>query len=161
MNHQFLKKRISKKPLFVTKEGLDTIKRYLDEITFKRQKAIQKLCEMDVSDRRDANTAEELQALQQSDSEIDTITMILHTARPLIKPQHPTVIALGCTVTLQANGIDSTYTIVDSIETDPETRKISEDSPLGKALLAKKVGDFVALTTQSQKQRVYKVLAIE
>ena len=53
-------------------------------------------------------------------------------------------ITIGCTVTVQgADGKEASYKIVGSQEADPMDGKISDESPFGKAMLGKKVGDVV------------------
>jgi transcription elongation factor GreA len=50
---------------------------------------------------------------------------------------------IGCEVTVHASGQEHTFTIVGEFEADPIKKKISHDSPLGKALMGKKVGETV------------------
>jgi transcription elongation factor GreA len=50
---------------------------------------------------------------------------------------------IGSEVTIHANGVEHTYTVVGEFEADPLKKKISHDSPLGKALMGKKAGDTV------------------
>ncbi len=58
-------------------------------------------------------------------------------------------VALGRTVTFVElpDGEEETYTIVGSAEADPFEGKISNDSPIAKSLLGKKVGDQVSVQT--------------
>lgn len=53
------------------------------------------------------------------------------------------VVQVGSTVTVKKNGEKFTYAIVGSNESNPLERKISNESPLGKAFLGRKVGDKV------------------
>ena len=69
-------------------------------------------------------------------------------------------IDIGCRVTLHINGKKDVYTIVGEWEADPKQRKISHSSPLGKALLGKKVGDRVEVAAPAGKI-VYKIMQIE
>jgi transcription elongation factor GreA len=56
------------------------------------------------------------------------------------------VIALGAVVTVTKNdGSVSTFTIVDSLEASPHDGRISEDSPIGSALLGRKVGETISV----------------
>lgn len=59
------------------------------------------------------------------------------------------IVSIGSTVTVQKNGADATYTIVGSNESNPAERKISNESPLGRAFLGKKAGDKVSVNTPS------------
>ncbi|MEK7608317.1 MAG: transcription elongation factor GreA [Patescibacteria group bacterium] len=51
------------------------------------------------------------------------------------------VVQVGSTVTVKKNGSIFTYAIVGSSESNPEEKKVSNESPIGRALLGKKVGD--------------------
>jgi transcription elongation factor GreA len=54
-------------------------------------------------------------------------------------------VILGCRVTVVEDGFDpETYTIVGSAEANPGDGRISNESPLGKALMGHKVGDVVS-----------------
>lgn len=54
---------------------------------------------------------------------------------------------LGSTVTLSLNGDQETYQVVGSVESDPLEGRISEDSPLGRALLGHVAGELVRWTS--------------
>jgi transcription elongation factor GreA len=58
-------------------------------------------------------------------------------------------VGLGARVTLMERGVDTpeTYQIVGSVEADPANGRISNESPIGKALLNHRVGDEVAVST--------------
>ena len=66
------------------------------------------------------------------------------------------VVNIGCTVTLQYEGDDEVeeYRIVGSQEADPFNNKISNESPIAAAILNKKVGETVEVTSP---QGVYNV----
>jgi transcription elongation GreA/GreB family factor len=59
------------------------------------------------------------------------------------KPPHPTTVAFGCSVTVIVTGKSHTYTIVSQYESDPKAGKLSLESPIGAALMNKKVGDTI------------------
>ncbi|HAA64119.1 MAG TPA: transcription elongation factor GreA, partial [Thermoanaerobacter sp.] len=56
-------------------------------------------------------------------------------------------VSIGCTVKVydESYNEEVEYTIVGSAEADPMNNKISDESPIGKALLGKKVGDVVSV----------------
>ncbi|MCH7951921.1 transcription elongation factor GreA [Patescibacteria group bacterium] len=62
-----------------------------------------------------------------------------------------TTVDLGCKVTIHGNGKSHTYTIVGEWEADPKEKKISHQSPLGKALVGKKKGDEVEIEAPAGK----------
>lgn len=65
----------------------------------------------------------------------------------------PNVVSVGKTITYTEVGTDDpeTYTIVGSDESDPLNGKISNDSPIAQALLGKKKGETVSITTPGGK----------
>ena len=69
-------------------------------------------------------------------------------------------VVIGDTVEIEivANGQHATYTIVGTIESDPFNGKISNASPLGSALIGKKVGDIVDIKTEKTEYQI-KVIA--
>jgi transcription elongation factor GreA len=67
---------------------------------------------------------------------------------------------VGCVVTVKKNGVTMPYSIVGTYEAKPEERKISDESPLGKAFMNKKAGDTVTVTTPAG-TTTYEILKIE
>ena len=61
--------------------------------------------------------------------------------------QHSSSVRLGCTVVVEAESRRREYTIVGSAEADPATGRISNESPVGKALIGRRVGDSVQVMT--------------
>jgi len=59
----------------------------------------------------------------------------------IIKPKNNSAVQIGHTVTVQIEDKEKTYQILGSTETDPGNGIISHNSPLGLALLDKRVGD--------------------
>lgn len=70
-------------------------------------------------------------------------------------------IGAGCTVKLESLGREVEFDIVSSVESDPEKRKISDESPLGSALKGKKSGDTVEIKTPNGLTAKYKVLSVK
>lgn len=68
-------------------------------------------------------------------------------------------VTLGSTVTLEVNGNTEKFTLVETLEANPMEGKISNESPIGKALIGKKVGDKIAITASPKK--IYKIKKIE
>ena len=70
-------------------------------------------------------------------------------------------VALGSRVTISADGSgEQTYTLVGAAEANPREGRISNESPLGKALLGSQVGDEVRVAAP-EGDIVYQVLAVE
>lgn len=70
------------------------------------------------------------------------------------------VVSVGGTVVVESKGKEKTFTIVGSNEADPPTGKISNESPIGEALLGKKKGDEVSVETPGG-VTVYKVKEVK
>ena len=67
---------------------------------------------------------------------------------------------VGCKVTLHGNGKKDMFTVVGEWEADQKEKKISHESPLGRALMGKKSGDSVEVEAPAGKI-LYKILHIE
>ncbi len=68
----------------------------------------------------------------------------------LIKPpkkEKQNIIDLGATVLVEINGEIDEFRLVGTLEADPSNRKISNESPIGRALLGKRVGEIVVIKT--------------
>lgn len=60
---------------------------------------------------------------------------------------HASSVRLGCTVVVEANAKRREYMLVGSAEADPSTGRISNESPVGKALMGRRVGERVQVIT--------------
>jgi transcription elongation factor GreA len=69
-------------------------------------------------------------------------------------------VAMGSVVHIEINGTDHEFTIVGEWEADPAAKKISHESPLGKALMGKKVGEDVEVEAPAGKV-IYKVKGVK
>ena len=79
----------------------------------------------------------------------------------IVEKTHSDVVTVGSTVTVQEEGFDpETYDLVGAKEADPRNGKISNESPIGSALMDHKVGDVVEAETPGGKIR-FKILKIE
>jgi transcription elongation factor GreA len=69
---------------------------------------------------------------------------------------HPNgMVAVGSTVTIQEQGFEAeTYTIVGAAEANPREGKISNESPIGKAILNHQVGESVPVETPNGTYKV-------
>lgn len=95
-------------------------------------------------------------ALRRLNSRIDALNERLRYAIPIQAGVDASGrIRIGCTVIVEMNGKQMTFEIVGSQETSPSRGRISHVSPLGAALLDKKVGDEVTVNTF-----LYRVIAV-
>ncbi len=96
------------------------------------------------------------------EEKIKKIEEVLKNAKIIKKStdQAPQKVTMGKTVVVELNGEIEEFTIVGTIEADPTNGKISNESPLGKALLGKKVGEIVTIKT-SVFNHTYKIIKIK
>lgn len=137
-----------KKTYQITKEGRKELEKELEELKSRRGEIAEKIAAArdygDLSENAEYDAAREEQGLVET--RIAEIEDILMNAEEL-KAGRRTAVSLGSTVTLKNGGKDVVYTIVGPVEADPLEGKISDESPIGQALLGKKVGDTVSITT--------------
>ncbi len=154
---------MSDKPIPVTREGLARFKERLDYLINVRRpqvaKRIQEARELAGSEASgEFEDAKNEQAMVEG--EIRELEHIIQNA-VIIEEQHNSqVVVLGSTVTLQAeDGRVFRYTIVGSAEAEPREGRISNESPVGRALLGRRVGDVVEVEVPAGKRR-WTILAL-
>ena len=74
--------------------------------------------------------------------------------------QNTGIVQLGNIVTVEVNGKQKTYQILGSSETDPDRGVISHNSPIGKNLIGRRIGDSVKIQLNN-KEIIYKIIKIE
>ncbi len=151
------------KELYLTQEGLDEIKKELDElIQVKRPEIISALKDArsqgDLSENAEYDAARTDQAIVESRIK-ELETMLEHAV--VITKVNTDVVSIGTKVTLEYIDDNDTeeYSIVGSKEADPFTNKISNESPIAKAIMGLKVGEIVSVDSPNGKYDV-KILAI-
>ncbi|MDO8451776.1 MAG: transcription elongation factor GreA [bacterium] len=148
--------------VLLTKDGLLELKQELHDLAKeKRPLAVKRLA--DARDLGDLSENSEYAAAKQDlafiDGRIAELEDIVHGAK-IVTSHGKQTVDIGCTVTLHINGKKDAYTVVGEWEADPKEKKISHESPLGKALIGKKVGDKVEVEAPAGKI-LYKVLQID
>ncbi len=136
---------------YVSAEGLERLKQELHELkTVKRREAAGRIevakALGDLSENAEYHEAKDALALLEN--RVYEIEQILKNAQ-LIEDQAAKkgVVHVGSTVVVEVRGKTKTFTIVGSNEADPASGKISNESPIGIALLGAKVGELVDVTT--------------
>lgn len=112
----------------------------------------------DLSENAEYVEAREEQS--QLETRIFELEELLKRAVIIKKHEGSGVVEVGSKVSAKKNGTMLQYTIVGSNESKPEEGKISNESPIGRALLGHKVGDSVMVTTPSG-QAAYQITKIE
>lgn len=135
----------------LTEDGITQLHTELDELKQRRVSIAERLkaakAEGDLSENADYTAT--LEEQEYVEGRINEIEEILRHAEVISSPQNRGVVELGNTVELEADGQTFAYTVVGSLESDPGAGKISEESPIGQALLGAKVGDTVEINTPS------------
>ena len=151
------------KELYLTQEGLDELRRELDElIQVKRPEVITALkdarAQGDLSENAEYDAARTEQAIVES--RIKELEVMLEKA-VIITKVDTDVVSIGTKVTLEYidDEEEEEYSIVGSSEADPFTNKISNESPIAKAIMGLKVGSVVSVESPNGKYDV-KILAI-
>jgi transcription elongation factor GreA len=151
------------KQIQMTKEGLEALRRELDELVeTKRPRLVERLANArqqgDLTENSDyANAKEELEFL---DGRIDELEEVLKSASVVKGNGNAGGIDVGTKVTVKVDGDTSIFEIVGEWEADPANKKISPESPLGQALVGKKVGDKVQVEAPAGTLH-YEILKIE
>jgi transcription elongation factor GreA len=149
-----------KKIYQLTDEGKRELEQELDELKGRRGAIADKIAEArdfgDLSENAEYDSAREEQGLVES--RIAEIEDILLNAE-LIKAKKGSKVTLGSKVELKTGKKTVTYSVVGPVEADPLEGKISNESPIGMALMGKKVGDNAMINTPKG-EIVYEVIAI-
>ena len=136
-----------KKVYHITIEGKAELEAELEELKGRRSEVAEKIANArdygDLSENAEYDSAREEQGLVES--RVAEIEDILQNAE-IIKATKSSTIKVGSTVVLK-NGSVVTYRIVGPVEADPLEGKISNESPIGAALMGKKEGDKVTSNT--------------
>lgn len=152
------------KKIFLTQKGLEDLKNeYKDLNDKKRPEVVERLSaarEMgDLSENAEYTAAREELAF--IDGRLDELEGLLKSVEIIsdAKAKGTNAIDLGSEVMVKTNGKEVLFRVVGEWEADPAEKKISHESPLGKALLGKAVGDEIEVDAPAGKM-VYTVVSI-
>lgn len=158
MNHINIKQFPSNKHYFLTKQGLDELKAELDNLRKERYSVCNELRILDADEKKDhILSTDAIKMLEINESEVSKIADILLNSREIDKDENPSDVHIGSTVNLRFGQHTVEYTLVDSIEADPSAYKISEKSPLGRALLGRHVHESIRFKAPKGKVYRYKL----
>ncbi len=156
---------MDKKKVYVTHEGLAELKRELDELNHtKRPQVLERVSQArsmgDLSENSEYTAARE--ELSLIDGRIEELSDIIKHAE-LIVEKHTTgskaTVELGSEIVVSINGKKEMFSLVGEWEADPKNKKISHESPLGKALMGRSIGEKVEVEAPAGKI-VYTVVGI-
>jgi transcription elongation factor GreA len=150
--------------ILLTQEGLQKLNQELDKlIRVKRPQVLERIKEArefgDLMENSGYDAAKDTQSI--IESRIQELQDILAKAKLISpSPQKNDFVVIGSTVVVEVGGQVDEFTIVGSLEADPSKKKISNESPVGQALLGAKTGEIVEVTTQIVRAR-YKIIEIK
>lgn len=146
----------------ITNEGLKALKRELEGlVSDKRPKLVERLSNArsqgDLAENSDyQNARDELEFL---DGRIEELEQVIKNAQVIVVSKGDGVV-VGTKVRVKVNGKEFPFEIVGEWEADPAEKKISHTSPLGSALIGRKVGEKVEVDAPAGKV-TYEVINIE
>ncbi len=150
---------------FLTEEGAAELRRELEQLkTVKRPQLAAKLKEAisqgDLSENADYHDAKEQQAFLEG--RIQYLETLLYSATIVSDNGKKTAtVGIGSEVTVEESGEPpETFIIVGAAEANPREGKISHESPLGRALMGRKVGDKVKVEAPAG-QLTFKIKSIK
>lgn len=133
---------------YLTKEGFDNLQKELDDLRNNRRKEIAIRLQEALEDGELIENAEYENAKNEQafvEGRIKELEMLLANAQIIDEAENEQgAVQVGSTVVIQEDGLEpETYMIVGPAEADPREGKISNESPIGRALINHKVGDHV------------------
>lgn len=149
---------------FLTREGYQKLQEELEYLrTVKRKEVADRLHEAleggELIENAEYEAAKNEQAFVEG--RIQELEVLLASARIIEEGGDKNTVQLGSRVTIQEEGFEpETYIIVGAAEANPREGRISNESPIGKAILNHRVGDVVTVDAPAGTYKV-KILKIE
>jgi len=138
-----------KKIFRLTQEGVDELKAEHDALVGQRVHVAERIKAArelgDLSENAEYQTAREEQ--DRLEARISELEHVLQNSQIIKKPKNDGHVRLGSTVSLKNAGKPLQFQVVGTMEASPGHGKISDESPIGKALLGKQVGDKAEIKT--------------
>lgn len=160
---------LDKNKVYLTKEGLDDLRSEHEELAkVKRPEVLGRVSSArglgDLSENAEyAAARDELSFIDGRIAEIEELLKNVSLIRESKKTKSKNSkyeVRLGSRVTLHVNGKRESFIVVGEWEADPAEKKISHESPLGKALIGKKVGDKIEVEAPAGRI-LYKIVDIK
>jgi transcription elongation factor GreA len=149
----------------ITAEGLEKLKNELEDLKLVKRKEISEKIKValafgDISENSEYDEAKNEQA--NVEARIAKLEIMIKNAKVIKENKQKGVVSIGSKVTVKDLEFDEEmeFTIVGSAEADPFVGKISNVSPLGKALLDKKVGDKIEVASPGGDMIHYEILTV-
>lgn len=147
----------------LTKQGAVNLKQELEQLkNEKRPKAVERLSKAramgDLSENSEYTAAKEELAF--IEGRIQEIEEILKNASIIEINTAEQIVQIGSTVIVENNNEKKQFQIVGEFEADPLNNKLSNNSPIGQALIGKKIGDQIEINVPAGK-KIYKIIDIK
>ncbi len=151
------------KTYYITKTKLLELKKEYEQLAaFERNKILgdesPKMLESEDVNLEFVSFQEDINSLRSRMDEIETV-LANHELIKNPPKEHQSVVHLGAKVKIEVRGKENEVTILGTLEANPNLQHISNESPVGKALLGHKVGDEIMIS--SPHQVVYKIKKIK
>ena len=146
--------------IYLTSEGYNKLQKEYDElVNVKRKEVTQRIARAreygDISENSEYDSARDEQSF--IEGRILELQEILKSAQVLTK-HNKNAVDIGSKVKVEIDGDIDEFILVSSVEADPSEGKISNESPVGSALVGAKLGDVI--TVSSTIKATYKILEI-
>ena len=153
---------MNNKPAYLSKEGLEKLREELDDlVNVRRAEVAARIHEAkehgDVTENAEYEDAKNQQAFVEG--RIQALSALIKNAVMIDENHSTTHVQIGSTVEIEFDGSRERYTIVGSAEADPGAGRISNESPVGRALLGRKKGDKVVVSVPAG-DSTYKIVGI-
>ena len=154
---------MANKKFILTREGLTLLKSEYEDLIKVRRPAIvariQRAREFgDLSENSEYDAAKEEQSLLEA--RIVQLEQVLAKTEIIESVKKADFVVIGSTVVIEMNDEIHDFTIVGSMEADPASKKISNEAPVGKAVLGLQVGETIEVAVGPVKSKI-KVLEIK
>ena len=150
-----------KKQFHLTKEGVAELKAEHVSLGAERGPIAQRIKDArefgDLAENAEYSSARQEQ--EKVEGRIAEIEHILQNVDVITKPKGDSKVQLGSTVKLKGDSGTKEFQVVGTVEADPLNGKISDESPIGKALMGKKLGEEVEIKTPAE-NATYKIAEI-
>ena len=142
-----------KKQFYLTKEGITELETEVKGLIEQRGPIAERIKTArefgDLSENAEYSSARQEQ--ERVESRIAEIENILQNVEVIKKPKGDSKVQLGSSVKLKGtDGKTKEFQVVGTVEADPLNGKISDESPIGQALLGKKEGEEVEIQTPAE-----------
>jgi transcription elongation factor GreA len=150
-----------KKLFHLTEEGVAELKAELARLINERSEVAERIKTArefgDLAENAEYQVARQEQ--EKNESRISELEHIIANVEIIKSSKGDSKVRLGSKVTLEGSGKKKEFQVVGTVEADPLEGKISDESPIGQALMGKKVGEAVEIKTPAETS-TYKIVSI-